>query len=942
MHYISTPFLTRRIFFLLLLFSTTTLFGQNALISGFVLEKKSGEALIGASVVLLQLPDSNMVTGSTSDIDGSFLLTNVKTGSYLIKTSYLGYATVELPVTVATSNIKDLKIEMEEDAQMLDEIKIEGITPRMTVQGDTVQFNAEAYKVNPDASAEDLITKMAGVTVENGKVQAQGEEVKRVLLDGKEFFGQDAVTALKNLQADMVDKVQVFDRMSEQSQFTGFNDGNTEKTINIITKPAMSTGLFGRVYGGYGTDDRFSGGGNVNYFEKKRRISLVGLSNNINQQNFSGEDLSGVAATGGGASGPRRGPPRNDAFSATENLTVGQANGISTSNAIGFNYDDEWGKKVKITSSYFFNTSKNENLSLVERQSFPGNSNEQLYDENFNSDTRNFNHRIAGRIEYTIDSNNTLLFIPRLSFQNTNRSTATNGITSILNGELLSRTSNENFSDSRAMNLSNVLIYRHRFQKKGRTITLNLDTRYNDRFADENLIADNRFFLQDSIALFDQLTDIASKSFTATAEVSYTEPIGEKSQLQFNYSPSVTRSSSERLANRLDDISGEYSITDTLLSNTFDNTLQYQKAGVTYRYAKEKYNFNIGLNYQFTTLNSDRTFPSESSIDKTFNNLLPVAIFGYNFSRTSNLRIFYRTFVRAPNVNQLQDVLDNTNPLFLRAGNKDLDQQYTHFIGMRFRNAKIAKGRNSFAFLGTGITQKYITNSTFIANSDTTLPGNIFLPAGGQLTRPINTNGFWNIRSFYSYGLPLLFIKSNLNLNGGFTYTRTPAIINEQNNDANTYNLNTGVVLGSNISPKVDFRITYTANYNIVRYSIQDQFDNNFYTGLAGASVTVLPWKGLVLNTDINYSHFAGLGDNFNNNFALWNAAIGYKFLKNQAAELRVIAFDLLQTNNSIARNVTETYVEDTQTNVIGRYFMLQFSYKFNKFPKAKAGGEKG
>jgi hypothetical protein len=935
---ISTPSIRFLFILFFLLVGSARLEAQNVLITGKILDQKTGEALIGSAIQLLQLPDSNLITGTTSDIDGSFLFSNVRRGQYLLKVSYLGYANAEVPLTVENTSIRDLGIELIEDAQMLDEIKIEGITPRMTIQGDTVQFNADAYKVNPDATAQDLITKMAGVTVENGKVQAQGEEVRRVLLDGKEFFGQDAVVALRNLQADMIDKVQVFDRLSEQAQFTGFNDGNTEKTINIITKPSMSTGLFGRTYAGYGTDNRFSGGGNLNYFEQKRRISVVGLSNNINQQNFSGEDLSGVAATGTSASGPQRGPRRNDFYSATDNFTIGQENGISTSNAIGINYDDEWTKKVKVTASYFFNTAQNDNVSSLARQFFPGNSNEQLYDENYKANRRDFNHRLSGRIEYHIDSNNTLLFIPRLSFQNNHRTTLTNGITSVLNGDLLSRTINENLSDNRGFNFSNVLIYRHRFAKKGRTITLNLDTRYNDRLADEYLMADNRFFLRDSVVFLDQLTNIASKTFTTTAEISYTEPIGEKSQLQFNYSPSVTRSSSERLTNQFNEISDVYNITDSLLSNTFNNTLQAQKAGITYRYSKEKYNFNIGMNYQFTTLNSDRSFPTAGSVNKTFNNLLPVAIFAYNFSRTSNLRIFYRTFVRAPNVNQLQDVLDNTNPLFLRTGNKDLDQQYTHFIGMRFRNAKIAKGRNAFAFLGTSLTQRYITNSTLIAQSDTLLPGDIFLPGGGQLIRPINTNGSWNIRSFYSYGLPLLFMKSNLNINGGFIFTRTPALINNISNDANTYNLNAGIVLGSNISPNIDFKITYTANYNIVRYSIQDQFNNNFYTGLAGASVSIMPWKGLVLNTDLTYSHFSGLGDNFNNNFALWNAAIGYKFLKNQAAEFRIMAFDLLKTNNSIARNITETYVEDAQTNVISRYFMLQFNYKFNKFPKAKAG----
>ena len=928
---------------------SSTILAQGNFIRGKVIDT-TGEALIGANILLLQLPDSAKVGGAMSDIDGSFLITNVSNGKYLLRTSYLGYATLEKNIVMSESSIKDLQLQMKEDAQMLQETQVEGMMPRMTLSGDTAQFNADAYKVNPDATAEDLVKKMSGITVQDGKVQAQGEDVKRIMVDGKEFFGQDVNVALKNLPADMIQRIQVFDRTSDQQAFTGFNDGNTEKTINIVTKPAMSMGLFGRVYGGYGTDNRFSAGGNVNYFEKKRRLSFVGLSNNINQQNFSGEDLSGVAATGMQMGGPNipglstmrprggGGPPRGaDAYNATDNFLVGQTNGVSTSHAYGLNYDDEWGTKWKATGSYFFNTSKNNNLSTVERQYFPSESAEQLYNESRIAETRNFNHRLAGRIEFTIDSNNSILFIPKLSFQNTESGSLTNGLTSILNGEQLSLTENENTINNKAVSLSNTILWRHKFQKKGRTLSITQQTSFNKGNAEGNLLAENQFFtFQDSIISFDQLSYQQSVSYTLSSEINYTEPVGKNGQLQFTYNPSFSKSSSERFTNRLDELTNEYSIVDSLLSNDFDNITQFQRGGLSYRFNKEKFNFNLGMSYQYTNLNSERSFPTEGAIDKSFNNILPNAMLMINFSKTSNLRIFYRTFVRQPGINQLQDVVDNSNPLLLSAGNKDLNQQYNHFVGMRYRSTKIPKGLVTFAFLGGGVVRDFITNSTFIASIDTILQGNIFLPAGGQITRPVNTNGNWNIRSFVSQGMPLLFIKSNLNVNVGFSFNRTPGIINNVVNNANNFNINSGLVLGSNISEKIDFRITYTANYNLVRYSIQEQLNNNFYTGVAGAAINVLPWKGLLLNTEATYYHFAGLGDDFNNNFALWNAAIGYKFLKNKAAEFRIMAFDLLNTNNNISRNITETYVEDSRNNALGRYFMLQFSYKFNQFPFPK------
>jgi hypothetical protein len=478
-------------------------------------------------------------------------------------------------------------------------------------------------------------------------------------------------------------------------------------------------------------------------------------------------------------------------------------------------------------------------------------------------------------------------------------------------------------------------------KKKGRTLSINLQPTYNQSNSDANLAAENIFYQQgDSLFVFDQIADQSSRSIGLSSEWNYTEPVGKNGQMQFTWNPSFTQSESERLTRRLDDETADYTITDSLLSNTFDNITQFQRGGLSYRYNKDKISFNLGMNYQFTTLNSDRSFPTEGTIDKTFHNVLPNAFLMYNISKTTNLRVFYRTFVRTPGISQLQDVVDNSNPLLLSAGNKDLDQQYNHFVGMRFQSAKIAKGLVTFGFLGGGVVRDYVTNSTIIAVRDTVLPGNIFLPAGGQLRRPVNANGLWSIRSFISQGLPLLFIKSNLNINAGFSFTRTPSFINDIVNNSDNFNLNTGLVLGSNISEKVDFRITYTANFNIVKYSIQEQLDNNFYTGVAGAAINVLPWKGLVLNTDVNYNHFAGLGDDFNNNFALWNAAVGYKFLKNKAAEFRVQVFDILNTNNSISRNITETYVEDSQNNALGRYFMLQFNYRFNQFPFPKSKGE--
>lgn len=922
-------------------------FAQGTSVSGIVTDQSSKEELIGANVVLLKLPDSVQVNGTVADLDGSYRFSNVRQGQYIIKVSYLGYHTLMKSVSVSQEDLKGLNFEMSEDAKVLQETQVEAVLPRMVLKEDTVQLNADAFKVNPDADAADLVTKMPGVMIQDGKVQAQGEEVKRVLVDGKEFFGEDAMMVLKNLPAEIVDKVQIFDRLSDQAQFSGFNDGNTEKTMNIVTRGQIKDGIFGRVYAGYGTDNRFNAGGNVNYFKNTRRISLVGISNNINIQNFSSEDLIGVASStnrpSGSNTGPRQGSgggqgpsggggPGNFGDNSVSNFLVAGQGGISLTNGIGLNYVEEWKKGVKMSANYFYNRTKNENNSLLDRQYLTEDF-EQLYHQDGVSLSYNNNHRFSAKIDYDIDDKKSFTFRPRFSYQNNDASTLINALTSLINGETLSKSENDNSAINNAYNFGNSILYRQKLAKQGRTYSIRFETGFNNRTTDNYLIANNYYAENiDSLVAQNQWTDGLAKTLNLGGEVNYTEPLGKKSQLQVNYVPSYTRSTSDRFTYQYNEATNDYTIVDMTLSNVFENVNWAHKTGVSYRFKGEKLDFNIGANYQYTSLLSDRTFPDDVDVEKYYNNFLPTAQMGYKFSKTTNINLFYRTSVRTPSVSQLQDVVDNTNPLILSSGNKDLDQQYSHFLGMRWRYAKAAKGTSAFIFIGGGVNNKYITNSTILATRDTMITSEIMLPAGGQLTKPVNLDGNWNLRSFFNYGTPLLFMKSNLNVNGGFTYNRVPNLVNDVLQYNNTYNFNTGLLIGSNISEKIDFRVGYSANYNIVKYSQRSSSDNNYYTGVANAAVTVLPWKGIVVNSDVVYNHYVGLGSNYNTNFALWNAAVGYKFLKNRAAELRLQVFDILGVNNSISRTITETYVQDSRVDVLDRYFMLQFTYKFNKF----------
>jgi hypothetical protein len=291
----------------LLLLSATISYGQS--LSGTVVDTK-GETLIGVTVRLASLPDSSSQRGVVTDVDGQFMFDNLAVGVYRLQVSYVGFATKLQTVRVDTGAVKPLRIVLGESARQLREVVVKGKIVSAEQEGDTLQLNADAYKVNRDAQAEDLLKKMPGVDMSGGDVKVQGETVREVLVDGKPFFGDDPTIALKNLPAEVIAKIEIFDRQSDQSQFTGVNDGNTTKTINIVTRPDKRNGQFGRVYGGVGTNGTYSAGASVNIFNGDQRISIIGQSNDINQQNFSSQDLLGVQSSGGGGGrggGGRRG-----------------------------------------------------------------------------------------------------------------------------------------------------------------------------------------------------------------------------------------------------------------------------------------------------------------------------------------------------------------------------------------------------------------------------------------------------------------------------------------------------------------------------------------------------------------------------------------------------------------------------------------------------------
>lgn len=923
---------------------------RTQVIKGKLLDLVDNKPLAGATLQLTTVKDSTNHFNTISDSKGAFQFNSIPKDSFYLQVSYIGYENFKQFVAIndSASTVDLGSLFIPKTTKEIAGVTVTAKTPPAQQKGDTTQYNASQFKVNPDATTEDLIKKMPGITVDkDGTVTAQGEQVRKVTIDGREFFGDDATTALRNLPSEVVDKIQVFDRLSDQAQFTGFDDGNSQRAINVVTKSGIKNGQFGRLYAGAGTDDRYSAGGNVSFFKENRRLSLVGNFNNINQQNFASQDLLGVTSSGGsnrgggnfgGSSrGYSRGGSGGGGFGGGENFSVGQQSGISKTNAIGLNFSDKWGKKMDVQGSYFFNNSNNGNQNSSSSKAIDGTF---FNNQSSLSQSRNYNHRINLRLEYKLDSSNSLIISPSLNFQK--NESISQSMESLLKGTTSSDTTNTSFSNRNVMrdgfNLRNSILYRHSFAKRGRTFSVGLNTTFNKNNGETFSVSNYRFFNNGIVtdSLQNQFTDNPTNGYNLSANISYTEPLSDKGQLQFNYSPSYSKSKADQQTFSYDDLGGKYSEFVTALSNKFDNTTTTHNGGITYRLGNNRDNqFSVGVSLQTSKLQSDRTFPSVTKVDQSFTNVLPNLQWRKKISPKSSFSIFYRANTNFPSVTQLQDVVNNSNELRKSMGNPTLKQSYSHFLSGRYTFTNTQKGQSFFANVFLQAQNNYISNGLYIARlGDSTITQGNVLKKDAQLTKPVNLDGYKSLRTFFTFSQPLKFIKTNLNLSTGFFYSTLPAVINNVKSMTDNYTYNAGVVLASNISEYVDFNLSYNVNFNTAKSNAEGSSATKYINQAAGIQFNLLSKAGWFLQNDISNQTYSGLSEGFNQSFWLWNAGIGKKFLKKKQAELKLTVFDLLKQNQSIVRTVSENYIEDSQSKVLQQYFMLTFSYSLKNFGK--------
>lgn len=874
-----------------------------------------------ATIAVLNAKDSSLVSFTRSEQTGRFLIKGLAEGSYRLLITHVGYRNNSRNFLISAP-VKDIDfgpIILNSKAALLKEVTVTQEAAPVTIKQDTVEFNAGSFKTKPNAVVEDLLKKLPGVQVDkNGTIKANGEEVKKVLVDGKEFFGNDPKIASKNLPADAVDKVQVFDKKSDQAQFTGFDDGNSQKTINLTIKQNRKNGLFGKATAGAGNDSRYEGKANINRFSGQQQLSVIGMANNTNKQGFSFQDVMNFSGSTPGMGGKEPAGPFSSGV-PIEGLT-GNSQAVTTTLAGGLNFNDTWNTKTDFSGSYFYNRA-DDKIEQQRRAQYllPGNAYTQ--DQTYTARRHNENHRLNLSSDMKIDSFNSLKLSSTFIYQNSNNAPETHYSShAASDSSLLNDGFSRSFSEAKGYSWNSNALLRHRFAKKGRTLSANLSFGLNNSNGNGNLYSINNYYQPVSTDTIDQVNDQHSKGYNYGINLAYTEPLSKTTLLQFDYNFNQTHTRSGKHTFDADG-SGKYNLPNGQLTNDFENSYAYHRQGIRLRKQQKKYNFSAGAAIEESALKSDFSYlAKDSSLHQSYVNILPGADFQFNFSKYRNLRMHYRTFTNQPTVTQLQPVPDNSDPLNIKAGNPDLQQEYYHSLMLNYVAFDPFRHSSFFAMLSyRGIHNKIVNDDEI--NS-----------AGIRVSKPVNLNGLYNAGGNLSWGLPIRKIKSSLNLNSNISFDHNANLVNGIRNNSNNWTASQGAELNYYYKELLDITAGARLNYNDIRYSLQPGQNMNYWTQNYTLDFNLYGPKGFSIATDLDYTRRTGLSSGYNTSPFIWNAGLAKQLFKNKKGEVRLQVFDILKQNIGFTRNTNQNYTEDIRYKVLNRFWLLSFTYNINRF----------
>lgn len=913
-----------------LIFFTTQLMAQkNGAVKGVAFDTIAKRPVGAVTVTVLDKKDSSLVSFTMTNNEGAFELRSIPYGDYRVMLSHVGYHNTNKYFTINdSSRLVNLgNLPLSDKSKVLEEVVIEAEAPPITMIDDTLQYNAGSFRTQPNANVEQLLKKLPGVKVDkDGSITAQGEKVNRVLVDGKEFFGNDPKIATRNLPADAVDKVQVYDKQSDQAQLTGFEDGNYEKTINLKLKKDKKKGVFGKLAAGAGNKERYELRGNANSFKGARQMSAIGMANNNNAEgfsfmdilNFTGE-LARMQRSGGGGN-------ININISGDDAASLGlggNRSGIVTSSGGGINYNNIIGSKNDFQSNYFYNRYNPQVQRNISRLNLlpTGNTN---YLSNSFSNNVNSSHRINLNNLYQIDSFHSLRIIPSFSFQNTNNKSISDYTTSGTGGNLINEGNSNSTSNSSGYNFRNEIAFRKRFSRKGRTFSLTLQTSLNESDGDGSLESVTSFYNSSGALLrkdtLNQQSETSAGLKSYNLRAVYTEPLFKRSLMEFSSSRSNSKNNADQLTWDYNRQSGKYDLPNLQQTNDFENKYGYTNAGFRIRTQRRKYNYAVGISWQQADLKGTIISGTKDSvITKTFRNWLPNARFQYNFTRFKHFSLNYNAGTNQPTMSQLQPVPDISNPLYIRIGNPDLEQELTHNIQGNLFLMSPYKNRNFMLFYNYRRTQNKIVNYDVVDN------------VGIRSTRPVNVNGVYSLAGDINYSMPVRFLKGMFEIGSRVSFSNDKQFINGQENTIRTLSLGPEISVGANIQEKLSLNFEAAYNINHSKYSLSSANDVRYLQQRYGMEANWELPKGFFLSTDFSYTINSRRAAGFNGNIPIWNASFSKQFMKYNRGEIKLIAFDLLSENTGISRTSNMNYIEDSRVNILQRYFMLTFTYSLTK-----------
>ncbi|MFI3304986.1 MAG: carboxypeptidase-like regulatory domain-containing protein [Rikenellaceae bacterium] len=904
----------------------------------------------GAIVELRKQGDSTGSLYYSTDGDGAFAIPVLNYGNYEIHVSFLGYETKVVDFTLNTPELELPTIRLASSSVQMEAVVKEIKALRSSQSGDSLQYNASAYKVANDADVEGLLQKMPGITIEDGTVTAQGETITKIYIDGREFFGGDVATALKSLPAEVVDRIELFNKLSDEAEFTGMDDGSGSKTINIITKPEMREGIFGKIFAGVGyepnpvedaSEVKYMGGGSLNIFKGQSRTSVIALVNNLNQQNFSFEDIMGATDEG----------------SSTGEFTIKALPGVAKVNAVGINYSNSYGEdeRLKIQGSYFFNQTATDNTANTRRwYEEPATETIDSLSQAAASSTFNTNNRLTGRIDFKINDRQSIMIRPTLSYQLTEPVYSTTGMrydnsnTNYDNGvQLFSNTKSSHWSGYYIGAIGN---YRLRLNDNGRSMTAGFNGWVNNYDSNAETSTDpNIPNTSDAVTTYTFEDTPTDKRFLS-GNVTFIEPLTERSRLTLSYRVSNTYQESDK---RTYDTDGDYVVVDpeTTKTTTYaesDYTTHSAGAGVKF-YVGEKGSVTATGYYQSSTFGvntlrtKDSKDPNPYEGSTGYQNATYAVVAKVRIDSGNSLRFYLNGYTTAPPIWKFSD--NTTSTSSVTAGNSNLKPIYNHRLRGYYTRTSIEKGSTLMFNCNATMSTNYIGSHIVLDLDMSEILEDDAYDEVQQYTGYVNLDkSYYKLDSNISYGMPVDFIKCNLNFNAGISYISTPSmyggtvvdmgeVIGGENVTTESTTYRGGLTLGSNISEKVDFTLAWRGDYSAASNAYEGATTaNNYFNQSASAYMKFTVLGGFTITNNIAYKQYMGFTNDYNDRYILLNAFVGHKVMAKDRGEITFGVNDILNQNTSIVRKVASNYTQNVVNSITGRYFSIQFIYNLRAF----------